>query len=214
MVGGHTIDDEEPKYGMAVTGIIEPGKQITKSEAKPGDVLIITKPIGTGIITTAAKQGIADNATIQKAIEVMSSLNHNASDVMTKIGANACTDITGYGLIGHLGSILEASSVGAKLTLSDIPMIDGISGLLKQGIAPGGTHNNLLSSQDLVNWSSGISQESKLSLCDAQTSGGLLMSVPSSKSDDMMRELLQAGVPTIAIIGEIVEGPAQIQVVK
>ncbi len=214
VVGGHTIDDEEPKYGMAVTGIIEPGKQITKSEAKPGDVLIITKPIGTGIITTAAKQGIADNAIIQKAIEVMSSLNHNASDVMTKIGANACTDITGYGLIGHLGSILEASSVGAKLTLSDIPMIDGISGLLKQGIAPGGTHNNLLSSQDLVNWSSGISQESKLSLCDAQTSGGLLMSVPSSKSDDMMRELLQAGVPTIAVIGEIVEGPAQIQVVK
>ena len=214
VAGGHTIDDEEPKYGMAVTGIIEPGKQITKSKAKPGDVLILTKPIGTGVITTAAKQGIANKATIARAIKVMSSLNHAASHVMTKIGANACTDITGYGLIGHLGSMLQASSVGATLKLSNIPMIKGLSGLLKQGIAPQGTYRNLLSSQDLVSWANDISEESKISLCDAQTSGGLLMSVSASKSNEMVSELQKAGVSTIAIIGEIIEEPIRIKVMK
>lgn len=212
IVGGHTIDDEEPKFGMAVTGIIRPGDQITNAGAQPGDVLILTKPIGTGVITTAGKQGVVDKAVLDRAVAVMGALNHAASDAMVEVGVNACTDVTGFGLVGHLQAMVDASGVGAMLSLGSVPVIHGVWELIRKGIAPGGTHRNLTAAQGRVDWSREISDEAKILLCDAQTSGGLLMAVPPGKSDRLLSEMHRAGVSPAAIVGEVVEGPRRIRV--
>ncbi len=213
IVGGHTIDDEEPKYGMAVTGLIRPGLQVTNAGARPGDVLVLTKPIGTGIITTAGKQGVVDKAILDMTIEVIATLNHASSDAMVKVGVNACTDVTGFGLIGHLQAMAKASGVGAMLSLGSVPIIEGAWDLVKEGIAPGGTHRNLLSAERTVEWFEGITEEAKLLLCDAQTSGGLLISVSVEKRDQLIAELESARVSTVAVVGEIVAQSQRIQVV-
>ena len=142
IVGGHTVNDQEPKYGMAVTGFVEPGRQVTNAGARPGDVLALTKPLGTGIITTAGKNGVADPDTLARAIHVMAELNKNASEAMMEVGANACTDITGFGLLGHLQSMARASGTSARVHLSQIPFIEGTRELAQAGVAPGGTHRN------------------------------------------------------------------------
>ena len=213
IAGGHTIDDEEPKYGLAVTGIVRPGQQITNANARSGDVLVLTKALGTGIITTAGKQGVVEPSLLNKAIEIMSILNHAASDAMVKVGVNACTDVTGYGLIGHLHSMVNASGIGARIHLDSVPTLDGVWDLIKKGVAPGGTHRNLESVGRQVDWHSTITEEAKILLCDAQTSGGLLISVPAERQDELVSELKANGVATIAIIGEILKEPKGIQVV-
>lgn len=205
IVGGHTVDDAEPKYGMSVTGVVHPGEQVTNAGAQPGDFLVLTKPIGTGIITTAGKQERVGAETLDRAVKIMSELNRKASEAMIHVGVNACVDITGFGLLGHLRLITEGSGVRAHVKVSDVPVIDGVQELLNIGIAPGGTHRNLESLDGVVDWHSAISAETQILLADAQTSGGLLMSVTPEKLDDLLAALGHAGVKTRAVIGKIVE---------
>ncbi|MBF8267988.1 MAG: Selenide, water dikinase [Dehalococcoidia bacterium] len=213
IVGGHTIDDQDPKYGMAVTGFIEPGRQVTNASARVGDRLVLTKPLGTGIITTAGKAGVAEPAILSRAIQVMSALNRASSEAMMEVGVNACTDVTGFGFLGHLRGMVEASGVGARVHFSRVPLIEGTWELVERGIAPGGTRRNLESVDKVAWWDPSISQEAKLVLCDAQTSGGLLMSVSSEKLPQLMKALSQRGVREAVIVGEIVErGASEIEV--
>jgi len=204
IAGGHTVDDPEPKYGLAVTGVIKPGDQITNSGAIPGDVLILTKPIGTGIITTAGKAKLAPESVINGAVRVMAELNDKAAEAMLEVGVHSCTDITGFGLIGHLNGMTNGSKVAARLRLSDVPVFDGVWDLLSQDTAPGGTHRNLKSALAFTRWDDSISEDAKLLMCDAQTSGGLLLSVAPDKVGAMMNALEARGVMG-KNIGEIIE---------
>ena len=204
IVGGHTVDDAEPKYGMSVTGVVHPGKQVTNAGARPGDVLVLTKPIGTGIITTAGKQERVGEETLERAVNVMSELNSKASKAMMHVGVNSCVDITGFGLLGHLRLIAAGSGVSAQVKVSDVPVIEGVQELLNMGIAPGGTHRNLESLEGVVDWHPDISAQTQILLADAQTSGGLLMSVAPEKLDELLAALGHADVKTGAVIGEIV----------
>lgn len=205
VVGGHTVDDKEPKYGMAVTGMVKPGDHITNAGARPGDVLVLTKPIGTGIITTAGKQQRVSAEVLNGAIEVMSTLNKAAAEAMSRVGVHACADITGFGLLGHLRLITEGSGVGARVRLRDVPVLEGAMELLAQGIAPGGTHRNLHAIDPVVKWPDGVDESSRILMCDAQTSGGLLIAVPPDRLDALLGELKAGGVGTRAVIGELVD---------
>lgn len=203
VVGGHTVDDAEPKYGMAVTGIVEPGRQVTNAGARPGDALILTKPIGTGIITTAGKRQQVDAVVLDNAISVMSALNRAASEAMVEVGVHACVDVTGFGLIGHLLGMLRASGASAEVSFADVPLLDGAAGLVDAGIFPGGTERNLGAADGSVEWSTGLRENDKLLLCDAQTSGGLLMAVPESRAGALLAALERRGVTGAAVVGGI-----------
>ena len=214
IIGGHTVKDQEPKYGLAAVGLVEPGKQVTNAGALPGDRLVLTKPLGTGIITTAGKQGVADKDVLERAVGVMSTLNASAAEAMVRVGVSACTDVTGFGLIGHLGQMMRASGASASVRLSGVPIIAGARELLLQGIAPGGTHSNLEAAADHVKWADNISENDKLLLCDAQTSGGLLISVPEEMTAALLGALEEAGVSGAAVVGEVRPGlGGEIQVV-
>ncbi len=208
IVGGHTIDDQEPKYGLAVTGLVRPGEQVTNRNARPGDVLVLTKPIGTGIITTAGKIGVVKKEVLANAITVMETLNKGASEAMMHVGVNACTDVTGFGLLGHLKPMMTASGTAARVFWSKIPLLPGALELAKEGIAPGGTQRNLAALGPKVKHHESLSEEAKVTLSDPQTSGGLLISVPSQRLDRLMQELEKHGVVGAAVIGEVFEGSA------
>ncbi len=205
IAGGHTVDDQEPKYGLAVVGLVEPELQVTNAGAQAGDVLVLTKPLGTGIITTAGKQGVVDPQVLAQGVRVMSTLNAAASKAMMKIGVNSATDVTGFGLVGHLRGMMAASGTTARVEFSRIPVIDGAWELLESGVAPGGTHRNLEGVGSQVAWDSEITQNQKLLLCDAQTSGGLLISVSEERTDDLLRALEGEGVEGSVVIGEVQE---------
>ena len=212
IVGGHTVDDQEPKYGLSVVGTVTPGKQVANVGAKPGDSLVLTKPLGTGIIATAGKQGKASPESLKAAVESMATLNKSASEAMVKIGVNACTDVTGYGLLGHLNPMVQGSGVGATIRMSDVPVLPGTWDLLDLGTVPGGTIRNLESVAPSMNWHESLSEAQQLLLADAQTSGGLLISVPESRRDALLEELRSNGVPTVAVVGEITENAGIITV--
>ena len=203
IVGGHTVDDDEPKYGLAVTGVVKPGEQITAEGARVGDALVLTKPIGTGVITTAGKQQRVEQDVLDDAVEVMSTLNAEASRVMVDVGANACTDVTGFGLLGHLRTVLEPSRVAAVVHYEAVPLLRGAWDLAVQGVAPGGTGRNVESLADVTAWPDGLDEVWPVLLCDAQTSGGLLISVSPDKSGRLIARLSDAGVGA-AVVGEIV----------
>ncbi len=207
IVGGHTVDDPEPKYGLSVIGVVEPGKQVSNANAQPGDVLILSKPIGTGIITTAGKQGVVSADVLASAVENMAALNRPAALAMQRVGVNAATDITGFGLLGHLKSMVKGSGVSAEVNLRSVPMLPGTRELLERGVAPGGTHRNVSSVNDAVTWNPSLTDDDRMLLCDAQTSGGLLMSVPSAKADALVAALLEEGAPCAAIVGSVSDGP-------
>ena len=202
--GGHTIDDAEPKYGVSVTGLVRPGGQITNSGAKDGDKLVLTKAIGTGIITTALKAGKSDAETEGRVVRLMAELNKGASEAMVGVGVNACTDITGYGLLGHLREMAEGSGVGAQISLENVPLIPGARELAEAGIAPGGTQRNLASLERKVTWEGEIPGAMKVLMADAQTSGGLLISVGEEKVEKLMDALVEHGVVGTRVIGEVV----------
>ena len=208
IVGGHTVDDPEPKYGLSVIGVVEPGKQVSNAGARPGDVLVLSKPIGTGIITTAGKQGVADSDVMAGAVETMAALNRPAAQAMVKVGVNAATDITGFGLLGHLKSMVKGSGVAAEVNLSAVPALPGVRELLERGVAPGGTHRNVSSVNDVVSWDASLTDEDRMLLCDAQTSGGLLMSVPAERVDALVTALQDEGTQCAAVVGRVTEGPA------
>ena len=203
IAGGHTVKDREPKYGLSVTGIVRPDSIITNAAAAIGDDLVLTKPLGTGIITTAAKAGVTDDATLAGAIEIMRQLNRTAAEVMVEAGVKSATDITGFGLVGHLLGMLRASGTAAKLRFSDVPLLPGVRELADRGVVPGGTRNNFDAFDSEVAWGSDITDEEKLILCDAQTSGGLLMAVPHASTQAVLDGLTQRGVMG-AIIGRVV----------
>ena len=209
IVGGHTVDDEEPKYGLSVTGVVAPGAEVTNAGARPGDNLVLTKPLGTGVITTAGKQGVASDDVIAEAVGVMATLNKAASHAMTadgvRSGVHGCVDVTGFGLLGHLRGMTRASGVGATVRLGAIPFIPGAKELAEQGVAPGGTHRNLDSLDADVRWNGAITDIQKLLLADAQTSGGLLIAVADSHTGALLGSLEAHGVETRAIIGSIDE---------
>ena len=203
VVGGHTVDDAEPKYGMAVTGVVEPGMQITNAGARPGDALILSKPIGSGIITTAGKRQQVDAVVLDNAISVMSALNLPASEAMLEVGVHACVDVTGFGLIGHLLGMLRASDAAAAVSFADVPLLDGAARLVDAGIFPGGTERNLRAADGSVKWSTELRENDKLLLCDAQTSGGLLMAVPESRAGELLAALERREVTGAAVVGSI-----------
>ena len=203
IVGGHTVDDPEPKYGLSVIGVVQPGKQVSNANAQAGDVLVLSKPIGTGIITTAGKQGVVDADVLAGAVDNMAALNRPASQAMQRVGVNAATDITGFGLLGHLKSMVKGSGVSAEVNLSAVPLLPGTRDLLERGVAPGGTHRNVSSVNDAVNWHADLTDNDRMLLCDAQTSGGLLMSVPSAKADALIAALREEGAPCAAVVGRV-----------
>ncbi len=214
IIGGHSIDDKEPKYGMAVTGIAHPAKLAPKTGARPGDALVLTKPLGIGIISTAIKGGRAPEGMIVAATRNMKTLNKSASDAMVEIGVRGATDITGFGLLGHLHEMIHRSCVSAKLFLPQIPVIEGVRALAKFSV-PGGTRANLKYINDKVDWTGGITEEEKLILADAQTSGGLLIAVAKEKLEALLAALGARGVATRAVIGEVTSGdPGRIYVGK
>ncbi|MFH2056493.1 MAG: selenide, water dikinase SelD, partial [bacterium] len=214
IVGGHTVDDTEPKYGLAVTGKVHPDKILRNSSARVGDKLILTEPIGTGIITTAAKRQLADPEVVAHAAAIMATLNRAAADVMTAFDISACTDITGFGLLGHLLEMVVASGVDAKVDSRAVPLISGAKELAQAGAIPGGTENNLEFVDDYVIWPESISPVGKLLLCDAQTSGGLLIAVKTEQADQLLHALHERGVTDAALVGEIVAaGTGMIEVV-
>ena len=203
IAGGHTIDDVEPKYGIAVTGLVRPGEQITNAGAQVGDQLVLTKPIGTGIITTALKAGKSNAETEDRVVRLMAELNKGASEAMVGVGVNACTDVTGFGLLGHLREMVEGSGVGARVTVKDVALIAGARELAEEGIAPGGTQRNLASLKGSVVWDAGVAEAMKILMADAQTSGGLLIAVSEEKVDRLMGALEEHGVVGARVIGEI-----------
>lgn len=203
IVGGHTVDDAEPKYGLAVTGLVHPDKITTKAAARPGDQLVLTKPLGIGVITTAIKAGVASADLEQRVIALMSMLNRVASEVMVAHGIRAATDITGYGLLGHLGEICRASNVGATLFAARVPVIPDAWELAEMGVIPAGTMRNLDFVTPFVDFHSEVSMDAQTLLADAQTSGGLLMAVPPEKLAALLAALEAAGTPAFAHIGEI-----------
>jgi len=205
IIGGHTIKTKEPIYGLAVTGTIHPDKIVTNATAKVGDSLVLTKPLGIGIITTAIKKAQVEEKWVAEAVKIMTFLNKSASEAMLSVGINACTDITGYGLLGHLCELVQASKVGAKIFLSKVPVIDFVWELAKRKIVPGGTLANLKFIEQKVDWEGEIKEEAKLILSDAQTSGGLLISVPKEKEKKLLDRLISKGVPNPVVIGEIIE---------
>ena len=204
IIGGHTVDDTEPKFGLAVTGIIHPNSVIKNSTAKPGDTLILTKPLGTGILSTALKQGLL-NSQLKSTLEnTMVTLNKSAAEVMQKIGVSSCTDVTGFGLIGHLLEMMNGSNTSALIQNQDVPFLPEVASLATGGIIPGGTKDNYNFTSPFVVYANSISHVRRLMLNDAQTSGGLLISVSKVKSDMLLDQLISKGVKESKIIGEVI----------
>jgi cysteine desulfurase len=211
ILGGHTIDNTEPIFGMAVTGTASPGRIIPNSNARPGDVLIITKPIGTGIITTAIKKGLAGDQVAGNAISLMKQLNKIPSSVASGYPINACTDITGFGLAGHLTEMITASKVSAVIKYDHVPVMEGTFNLLRLGLIPGGTRRNREYYDDRIKWEPYINEDYRLVFCDAQTSGGLLFSVPEDAAKPFLNDLKKHGINHATIIGNITsESPSRI----
>lgn len=201
ILGGHSIDDPEPKYGMVVSGIVHPDKVWANSGAKENDAIILTKLIGTGILTTALKRGLLSEKVKKDVISSMSELNKTAADVISKYNVNACTDVTGFGLIGHLSELSIASGVNVEIFADEIPYFDETAELAASGVVPGGSANNLSHFAKHVIWEKSLSETTKLMLCDAQTSGGLLFTVTQSEKDNVLRDLHSAGITIAKHIG-------------
>jgi selenide,water dikinase len=213
IVGGHTIDDPEPKYGLVVTGVVEPDRVYTNAAAQVGDVLFLTKPLGIGIISTAIKRDLASPDLIQRAVEVMATLNAAAAEAMATVGAHACTDVTGFGLLGHLHEMTAGSGVGAVVRLSQVPVLPEVWALAEQGVVPGGTRRNREFLEKEVLWDEALTPAQQIVLCDAQTSGGLLIAVPPERAATLREALRAAGTLAAAEIGTIVDDPtSRIQV--
>lgn len=208
IVGGHSIDDAEPKFGMAVTGIVSPKAMWTNAGARPDDVLILTKPVGVGIVTTAIKRQKATDDMIRRVQEVMVALNKTAAEVAAGFSVHACTDVTGFGLLGHAAEIARASGVGIRILADRVPVLPGTWELAEQGVVPGGTRNNEAWLADWVDYHPSVPPVLRTILCDAVTSGGLLLCVAKDRAEELVEALRKAGVADSAAIGEIIEGPA------
>jgi cysteine desulfurase len=213
IIGGHTVDDTEPKFGLAVSGVIDPDRVVTNRSAEPGDVLVLTKPIGTGILSTALKQGLLDEDAADRLMETMAALNRAAAEAMQEVGVNACTDITGFGLMGHLLEMMNGSQASAVVVAREVELLPGVIELATSGVVPGGTLSNMDYTAPFTRYDDGVSEIMRLVLNDAQTSGGLLISVPPERAENLIRLLKERGVTTSVSIGKVVaEGTHRIWV--
>ena len=203
LLGGHSIDDKEPKYGLAVTGLVNPDHIITNAAGKPGDRLVLTKPLGTGITATAIKQQLASAEMIAAATGVMVALNAGAAAAMRRIGVVAATDVTGFGLLGHLGELARASGVSAVIDFDRVPLLDGVLELAKADVIPGGSRRNLEAVSRYTRFGERTEVE-QIVVADAQTSGGLLMAVDAPLTGALLQALAEEGV-TGHEIGELTE---------
>lgn len=212
LVGGHSIEDKEPKFGLAVTGLVHPDKVRTNAGAKPGDKLILTKPIGVGISTTSIKRDLLSPEEIARVTNVMATLNKTASEKMEPYAVHACTDVTGFGLLGHASEMAKGSNTGLTIFKDQVPTLPRVRELAEAGAVPGGTKNNFAHLQGDVTFQEDMDQIDQWILCDAVTSGGLLISLASEEANALLSELLEAGVEA-AIIGEVTqENPGHIVV--
>ncbi|BDE07881.1 selenide, water dikinase [Vulcanimicrobium alpinum] len=206
IIGGHTIKSDEPKYGMAVTGTISPKAVVTNGGARPGDLLLLSKPIGTGILTTARRNDLIDEAALSPAIASMTRLNDRAASAMLAHGAHAATDVTGFGLAGHAGEIARASNVALAIDAGAVPLFSGVLELIARDVLPGGTRTNLDDHARFVRWSDDVPHALQVAISDAQTSGGLLIAVAPEGAHRILAELADLG--TVRIVGEVLAGPA------
>ena len=206
IVGGHSVDDPEPKYGFAVTGTVHPDRVVRNTGAHPGDRLVLTKPIGTGIVSTAIKHGTAPDGAAEAAVESMMRLNAAAAEAMVSIGVSAATDVTGFGLLGHLAEML-GGAVGADIDADAVPVLPGAVDLVSDGVVPGGTKRNLAFVEGFTDFGD-LPRWRRLLLADAQTSGGLLIAVAHDRCEDLLDRLDGIG----AVVGSITDRPGHIRV--
>ncbi|HEX7247879.1 MAG TPA: selenide, water dikinase SelD, partial [Actinomycetota bacterium] len=202
VLGGHSITDPEPKYGMVVLGFVDPRRMLRNSTAVAGDTLVLTKPIGLGMISTAVKRGVTTDEMLSTAVQLMTAPNEAAAEAALEVGADAATDVTGFGLLGHLHRMLLASGVAAEIDASAVPLIAGALDLARSGVVPGGTERNHSSVDPHVDWGS-LTEPEQLLLADAQTSGGLL--IATREPGALVASLAARAVPN-AVIGEVVHG--------
>jgi selenide,water dikinase len=205
VIGGHTIKDAEPKYGMAVTGIVDPKRIVTNARARPGDALVLTKPLGTGVLTTALKRGAISAGDLDQAVRAMTALNDTAAQAMLAAQAHAATDITGFGLLGHGGGMARASGVRFVIDANAVPFMDRVLELIGAGVVPGGTRHNAQTHATFTEFAKSVPNAVRVGLSDAQTSGGLLISIARERLAMLVDELQKRGVPA-AVIGDVRDG--------
>jgi selenium donor protein len=203
IVGGHSIDDNEPKFGLTVTGIVHPDKILANNHALPGDVLILTKPLGTGILSTALRKGFTGDNDLVEAVRWMKTLNRAAAETARGFQIHACTDVTGFGLAGHLSEITRGSGVEAALYFSSVPFMANVRKYAEMEAIPGGTRGNYEFYSEFIRWDESLSQVERYMICDAQTSGGLLFTIPESQAEAFLGKLQSNGCTEACIIGKI-----------
>ena len=203
LVGGHSVEDQELKYGLSITGTIHPAKVILNTGARAGDKLLLTKPLGTGIINTALKGGLADEGAVSRAIECMVTLNRKASELMMEVDVHACTDVTGFGLLGHACEMIEGTDIGMVIHSATVPLLPETEGYARMGLIPAGTIRNRDFRLPMIELATEISDEKLLILFDAQTSGGLLISVPGQEADMLLQRMHEEGIEEATLIGEV-----------
>lgn len=209
LLGGHSIEDKELKYGLSVTGFIHPDRVLTKKALQTGDRLILTKPLGTGIINTAIKAGLAPDTVADRVSRQMATLNKDAARIMDDFPVHACTDITGFGLVGHLAEMVEESGHGVRLEASRVPLIPEALAFAAMGLIPAGAYNNRAFREKMVRRGPGVNREVEDLLYDPQTSGGLLMGVAKSHAESLVAALKAGGIDVAADIGEVIDGPEE-----
>jgi len=205
LVGGHSVDDRELKYGLCVMGTVHPDRIITNTGAREGDALILTKPLGTGIISTAMKSGFAEQEIITLVTRQMSTLNRRAAELMADFNVHACTDITGFGLLGHACEMVQGTNVGMEVDSQAVPLLPRVKEYCKQGLVPGGTRRNREFRSNMIE--ARVSDEMVLILFDAQTSGGLLISLPPADGEALVEKMHHEGIKDAAIVGHVVSDP-------
>jgi selenide,water dikinase len=206
LLGGHSIDDAEPKFGLAVIGEAHPDHLMTNAAGKAGDFLVLTKPLGTGLLTTALKRDRLAESDLAQAVTVMRTLNAGAARAARAAGVRAATDITGFGLLGHLGNILNGSRLAAELWMDNVPALGHARQLAEEGMVPGGTARNLAAAELHTRFDNGVTRAERALLADAQTSGGLLLAVNPERLDQLLDTLKQEQTTAMAVVGQLVEG--------
>ena len=209
LVGGHSVEDSELKYGLSVTGFVHPDRVLTKKNLSAGDRLVLTKPLGTGVINTAIKGGVASVKVIDKITRLMATLNRNAAEVMKQYSVHACTDITGFGLLGHLAEMVDGTGLGAVLDSKKIPILSEALDYAAMGMLPAGANKNKIFRESMVEFYSSVNPLIRDLLFDPQTSGGLLICIDRDDTDELVEELIQKGSDASAVIGEVVSAPQE-----
>ncbi len=216
LVGGHTVRDDELKYGLSVTGLIDPRRIMTNTGARPGDHLVLTKPIGTGVIITGHRRGLASDETLEEAVRWMATLNRVACETMLEFDPHACTDITGFGFAGHALGIAKGSNVRMRIRFDALPRFEASLDLIGQGVATSVTASNLQVTQGYLTFTGDFSEEESWLVVDPQTSGGLLISLPAEQAPELARRLRERGNPVATVVGEVVaaNGKPGLELVK